>query len=94
VLYSLIELEGIMKETKKVTLEQGTPDDYKRIVLEQGVDDGLDTTTPQWNTMKIGVKESVAGNLTAFWKSFSGALVPTFIFGVCFILFLFLVCGR
>ena len=83
-----------MKENKKVTLEQGSSDEFRRITLEQGEEFDKESTTPQWNSMIDNTKETAAHYTTIFATSFFGSIVPTFFFvlGLLVLVFLKLCC--
>ena len=63
-----------MKETKKVILEEGD----KRMTMEQGIEDEI-SKTPQWDSLKVNMKEGFAEKFTVFGGSFMGALAPAFL---------------
>jgi len=81
-----------MKENKKVTLEQGSPDEYRRIIMEQGTDVSINSNTPQWDKMIVDTKEGVAHYTTLFVKSFISGIIPAFVFIVSIITIMIVAC--
>lgn len=68
-----------MKESRKVIMEQGQQDAYRRIILEQGYETDQDSNTPQWNKLKVSLKEGAVEKGSIFVSSFVGGIKPALI---------------
>jgi len=71
-----------MKESHKVVLEQGQQDSYKRIIIEQGTEADPTSQTPQWDSMKVRLKENTAEKGTLFVSSFVQSIKPALVVGM------------
>lgn len=78
----------LMKENKKVTIEQGSSDDYKRVILELGLNEDPLSSTPKWDNMKVSLKEGVAEKTTLFATTFLNGIIPAFWITLVFIAFI------
>ena len=67
-----------MKENKKVTIEQGSPDAFKRMILEEVFQEDPTGNTPKWDSMTSSVKEVAAEKITIFGTAFLSGIVPAF----------------
>jgi len=74
---------------KKVVLEDIKKDNIKRMILEQGSLKSEKTNTPQWNNMKIKLKEGFAEKSMIFSKSFIQSLLPAFIISIILVITIF-----
>jgi len=80
-----------MKESRKVIMEQGQQDAYRRIILEQGYETDQDSNTPQWNKLKVSLKEGAAEKGSIFVGSFVSSIKPALIMGAVIIIAILLI---
>ena len=73
-----------MKENKKVTIEQGSPEAFKRMILEEVFQEDPAGTTPKWDNMTSSVKEVAAEKITLFGTAFLSGIIPSI--WICLIL--------